>query len=340
MKSFLSKLLLLTSLLFLSLLVACACPFKAPTFNEQLDKQTSEGARQFLFTYSVHIHPNEEELDVFLPIAQSNWQQDILSMEIESPIEGKIRQEALYGNKFWHANLPKGTSDTLNISIHYEVSRPTNSTDYRKTIDIPELSKREKELYLTANSRVPVAGDLVDSIRTILPTAERSSFARARSIYDYVVGNMDYKKVGTGWGNGDTYWACSEKYGNCTDFHALFISLARAEEIPSRFEIGFPVPTDRESGTIGGYHCWVNFYLPETGWFPVDASEAKKDLSKQDLLFGTQPPDRIQFTIGRDLELGEGHKSGPLNYFIYPHIEQDGKIYSAYSRSFEFKKIS
>jgi transglutaminase-like putative cysteine protease len=75
---------------------------------------------------------------------------------------------------------------------------------------------------------------------------------RARAIYDWVVENVEYKKVGTGWGNGDTFWACSERYGNCTDFHALFISLARTEGIPARFEMGFPVPDSRPSGEIGG----------------------------------------------------------------------------------------
>ncbi|NQT63443.1 MAG: transglutaminase domain-containing protein [Candidatus Marinimicrobia bacterium] len=338
MKHFLNKIVLLSLLLVVGLMVSCACPLKDTPVTQTEDVQKHEEDRRFSFTYSVQVHPTDEALDIFLPVAQSNTQQTILDVAIESNIKGRFGQEVLYGNKYWHANLPQGTSDTLDIRLTYQVARQTNSIEYRETLDMPILSERDKELFLNANSRVPVAGELVDSIRTALAPAEPMSLDKARSIYDYVVGNMEYKKVGTGWGNGDTYWACSEKYGNCTDFHALFISLARVEQIPSRFEIGFPVPLDKDSGTISGYHCWVNFYLPESGWFPIDASEAKKDLSKQDLLFGTQPSDRLQFTIGRDLDLGEGHNSGPLNYFIYPHIEQNGKIYSDYTRSFEYKK--
>tara|TARA_B110000503_G_scaffold19879_1_gene29726 strand:+ start:52863 stop:53279 length:417 start_codon:yes stop_codon:yes gene_type:complete len=26
------------------------------------------------------------------------------------------------------------------------------------------------------------------------------------------------------------------------------------------------------AGAISGYHCWVQFYLPERGWVPIDAS--------------------------------------------------------------------
>ncbi len=339
MKSFLSDPKIILLGLTIGLLAACVSPKVESVSEKSSSSDILENDRMFSFTYSVQVYPTMEALDIFLPIAQSSAQQTILSMDITSLIDGEIGQEQRYGNKFWHAELPDGLSDTLDIAIVYRAKRPVNSMAYREKMAKNKLTENALNLFLSANARVPVDGALIDSIRTKLAPAPEKSLAKARSIYDYVVGNMEYKKVGTGWGNGDTYWACSEQYGNCTDFHALFTSLARAEGIPSRFEIGFPVPDDKESGTIGGYHCWVNFYLDETGWFPVDASEAQKDLSKQDLLFGTQPSDRMQFTTGRDLELGAGHESGPLNYFIYPHIEQSGKLYMGFSRNFSYINI-
>ncbi|HIF94017.1 MAG TPA: transglutaminase domain-containing protein [Myxococcales bacterium] len=76
-----------------------------------------------------------------------------------------------------------------------------------------------------------------------------------------------------------------ERFGNCTDFHALFISFARSE--------GMPIPNSRRMGKIDGDHCWAEFYLPETGWIPIDASEAFKHSDKKDFFFGThsgEPP--------------------------------------------------
>ena len=58
---------------------------------------------------------------------------------------------------------------------------------------------------------------------------------------------------------------------------------------------------------------------------PVDASEAFKHPDRRDEFYGGQGADRIRFTTGRDLELGPQHRSGPLNYFIYPHVELGGK---------------
>ncbi len=96
------------------------------------------------------------------------------------------------------------------------------------------------------------------------------------------------------------------------------------------------MPTDRNEGTIGGYHCWVQFYLPEVGWTPIDASEAKKHPEMRDEFFGAHPVDRIQFTVGRDLELGDGHEAGPLNYFVYPHVEVAGEPYDGVETVFGF----
>jgi len=44
-------------------------------------------------------------------------------------------------------------------------------------------------------------------------------------------------------------------------------------------------------------------------------------------------------TRGRDLSLGEGHTTGPLNYFVYPHIERNGEIIGGVEYEFSFADI-
>ncbi|MBI2248194.1 MAG: transglutaminase domain-containing protein, partial [Armatimonadetes bacterium] len=125
---------------------------------------------------------------------------------------------------------------------------------------------------------------------------------KARGIYEAVTRQVAYDKSAPGYGRGDTRRACLLGKGNCTDFHSLFLSMARAAQIPSRFKIGVVIPppdgfaererprSGRASGapsgggiipqdtwrTIPGYHCWAEFYEPWQGWVPVDASEAWK----------------------------------------------------------------
>jgi len=283
-----------------------------------------EEVRRFSFEYAVEIPAEietEAPIKIFLPIATDATGQRILDVSIESEIEGGFEDESIHGNRYWSAELSGNRAQPTSIVVRYDVERSiVRSGDERGSA---ERAKR----FLAANERVvvghPILAPILEEIRASSKGAD--SAGRARAIYDWIVDNVEYKKVGTGWGNGDTFWACSERYGNCTDFHSLFISLARTEGIPARFQMGFPIPTDREEGTIGGYHCWVEFWLPEVGWIPIDASEAFKHPERRELFYGTHPADRLKFTTGRDLRLGPEHQDRPLNYFIYPYLEIDGK---------------
>jgi hypothetical protein len=49
---------------------------------------------------------------------------------------------------------------------------------------------------------------------------------------------------------------------------------------------------------------------------------------------------RVFFTFGRDIRLSPLQKGGPLNYFIYPYAELDGKPFSALQSHFSFRDIA
>jgi hypothetical protein len=70
---------------------------------------------------------------------------------------------------------------------------------------------------------------------------------------------------------------------------------------------------------------------------PVDISEAWKDKSKRQYYFGTLSEDRIEFSEGRDIVLEPSTNGGPLNYFLYPYVEVDGKNFENQDVSFRFK---
>jgi len=99
----------------------------------------------------------------------------------------------------------------------------------------------------------------------------------------------------------------------------------RAAGIPAGFDIGFSVPEDRHAGAVTGYHCWAEFYLEPYGWIPVDASEAWKHPEKKNYFFGAHDDNRLQLSVGRDIRLEPPQYCEPLNYFVYPYAELDGK---------------
>lgn len=285
--------------------------------------QASE-SRTFEFTYEVLAgeYPTSEAVDIYIPLPAEHDSQRVLERSLQASQPGTSGLEATHGNGYYRIHRPANVNTPISATLRWTVQR-----DVVRSGDNRELSDAERQRYLAPNALVPVGHEILEPILAEIRAAraDDSPEATARAIYDWVVDNVEYKKVGTGWGNGDTFWACTERYGNCTDFHALFISLARTVGIPARFEIGFSVPQERAEGEIGGYHCWVQVYLPDRGWIPIDASEAAKHPEKRELLYGTQPTDRIHFSTGRDLVLSDAGVTAPLNYFIYPYVEVGGK---------------
>jgi transglutaminase-like putative cysteine protease len=300
--------------LFLLCLLACPMPVQA----------LQQAPRLITFSYEMLAadFPTTEAVDIYLPLPAEGDAQQVLSHDLHASIPGDAGLEAVHGNGYYHIHRPANVNAPVEVRMRWTISREVVNAGDQK-----ELSAEERRRYLAPNALVPVNHEILQPIIAEIHSmrVDDSPEATARAIYDWVVDNVEYKKVGTGWGNGDTFWACSERYGNCTDFHALFISLARTEGIPARFEIGFPLPQERGSGEISGYHCWVQLYLPGRGWVPIDASEAAKHPEKRELFYGTQPTDRIHFTTGRDLAFSPGSTVQPLNYFIYPYVEVGGK---------------
>jgi transglutaminase-like putative cysteine protease len=201
------------------------------------------------------------------------------------------------------------------VKLVYDVKRQ------EKQAYVDETSPND---YLGASLLMPI-GDrfqiLSDSI--IGNKRKEGSIMKARALYDYIIDNMRYMKSGT-YGTGDAVYACDALTGNCTEFHSLFISLARSAGIPSRFAVGASIPSDRNEGGISGYHCWAEFYA-EGKWWPVDISEANKYSALATYYFGRHPANRIEFTRGRDLVLEPGPSSGPINFLAYPVMEAGNK---------------
>jgi transglutaminase-like putative cysteine protease len=201
-----------------------------------------------------------------------------------------------------------------------------------------KLTEPERQEDLHADALVPITGVPAD-LAAKVTEGKAAALDKARAIYDYVFTTMRYDKTGTGWGRGDVLYACDAKKGNCTDFHSLFIAMARSQGIPARFEIGFPLPADKHSAEIAGYHCWSDFYIDGKGWIPVDISQAWKHPEKRDYFFGAHDVNRVQFSMGRDLQLNPSQNGKPLNYFVYPYVEVDGHEYANFSLAFSFADV-
>jgi transglutaminase-like putative cysteine protease len=191
--------------------------------------------------------------------------------------------------------------------------------------------------YLQATEHLPIGGrfqDIADSV--ISERDAETDLMKARALYDYIIDNMRYAKQGV-YGTGDANYACDVKSGNCTEFHSLFISLARSAQLPARFAVGAAIPSERNEGGVDGYHCWAEFYA-EDKWWPVDISEANKYTPLATYYFGHHPANRIELSRGRNIVPDPMPESGPINFFVYPVLEIDGKA-SQVKTTFSFRRV-
>ena len=257
---------------------------------------------------------------VWLPVPPTNRDQSVSIKSSQFPAKPTTAREAKYGNCMVHFDTTAPASGEVSFSITYAVTRAEVKALNR---DGEELPQEERRLFLKPNRKVPVTGRPLDLLRGI--NAPDGALQLGRFLYNRTDAHMKYDKSRPGYGTGDAVWACDSQFGNCTDFHSLFISLARAKGLPARFEIGFPIPEARGQGTIGGYHCWAFFHTQKHGWVPTDISEADKHPELKDYYFGNLTENRVTFSTGRDLNLVPRQSGQPLNFFVYPYIEVDGR---------------
>ena len=300
---------------------------------------SAQEVRHFIFHYAFTVKgiPAGEKLRVWIPAAHSDNFQEVKVLSVTGDLPLKKTHESRDGNEMFYADAAKTKGSDFHFEVVYDIVRHERLTlgSYSPHLADVSLTDKERKRDLAPDTLVPVTG-LPAQLTAKATEGKTEPLDKARAIYDYVFTTMRYDKTGTGWGRGDVLYAGDARKGNCTDFHSLFIAMARSQGIPARFEIGFPLPPDKHSSDIADYHCWAEFFEPSHGWVPVDISEAWKHQEKRDYFFGAHDANRVQFTMGRDLVLNPKQDGKPLNYFVYPYVEVASKEYPNISTAFSF----
>lgn len=272
------------------------------------------GEDEFEFRYRAFLPNIKGPARMWLPLPVSDRFQKVTLKSIDAPVGHRVLTEEQHGNKVLFFELgPEAGGKTVDIRYHVErVEKAAYAGD-------PEEAKK----HLVPERLVPITDEFRRTAAEVTKD-KPTDIMKARALYDHVIDHLRYAKFGKGWGKGDAQFACDARKGNCTDYHAYFIALARAVNIPARFAIGAGIPSSRDNGGVNGYHCWVEFYA-DGKWWPVDISEADKYSALSTYYFGHHPANRVEFTRGRDLVVTPGPASGPINFLAYPVLEVNGK---------------
>lgn len=111
--------------------------------------------------------------------------------------------------------------------------------------------------------------------------------------------------------------------GCCTDLHSLFVAMARSRGIPARIQYGYRV-LDAKAGAEfdPGYRCWVEVFVPGSGWVPTDLVAADGAGASQ---FGSLSASRVWLWAGRSFDLQPNAAHGRVDTMICGWAEIDGQ---------------
>lgn len=264
----------------------------------------------------VNVASRAQVLRVWLPMLADDNFQKVQLVKLKALGPYRLTWDPQFGNRLTFLELKNLSPQAVEIRVHYRIQRREQRGAYAPDSSPTSLDRQPQGLVA-----------ITDEIREIARAQTlglSSAFEKARALYAYVYSHMRYDKTGHGWGRGDSVYACRVGKGNCTDFHSLFIALARASGIPARFRMGLALPAQTK-GRLEGYHCWADFYIPKKGWIPVDISEAWKHPDKADYYFGNVDANRILMSSGREIILSPAQAGPPLNYLAGAYAELDGR---------------
>ena len=292
-------------------------------------------SRSFTFFYGATINELApgSKAKVWLPVASSDHDQTVELLVAQTPGSTHFTTEREFGNKLIYFEAVADARGEIVVDVEYKITRRELS------IATAEAASDGAPEHLKSSSMIPVDGRL---LRTLVDdqTVDGDNLAGIRKLYDAVDDLMSYEKpIGKPWGRGDALWACDAHYGNCTDFHSIFIGACRDLHVPAKFEMGFSIPEKYGEGEISGYHCWAKF-IQNGRWIPVDISEADKNPMLKDYYFGNLNVDRVKFSEGREFDLEPRSELGKVNFLVYPHVEVNGQVHTKFVKRFRYADLS
>jgi transglutaminase-like putative cysteine protease len=305
---------------------------------------------------SVSVPEGAKSVKVWFAYPQDDPAQTVSDVRVEAPFTHQVTTDPS-GNKmlFVEATDPSVKQFVIVEEFTLQRREVRSGVDPSKTRPITDEDRAGMSAYLSPNLNVPI-NDPFRALAAEIVGDETNPVLAARKIYDWELANIDYwvkdpenKKASP---VGSAEYCLTTKTGNCTDFHSLWTSLARASGIPTRMVYGSFLKAE-----LGGqdkdqsYHCWPEFWAPEIGWVPHDVAVADifvgdftvnevngekirlttadgytaPDPAKVDYYFGNLDERRVTWSRGRDLTLAPPQSGGPVNALAKAYVEVDGK---------------
>lgn len=128
--------------------------------------------------------------------------------------------------------------------------------------------------YLADDTKFSLTDPVIQKAVTAAVGDETNPYWIARKIYNYVIEHMEYELAG-GWNIAPA--VLERGNGSCSEYSFVYIAMCRAAGLPARYAGSIVIRGD-DASYDDVFHRWVEVYLPNYGWIPVDPSGGDSQL--------------------------------------------------------------
>jgi transglutaminase-like putative cysteine protease len=276
------------------------------------------------------IPADAKSVRLWVPIPSDGAWQRVTDRQVESaPGNWKLVRQADGRGDFVYVELDSPKSDAASVVVSCTLERQGVQFPADELIAVSSLQDELFADSLDAQAPLMAVDPQVQAMADTICGSERDPARQAALLMRAVAAQADhYSKDLTKpkCGRGSAEDCLDHGGGCCTDLHALFIALARARGVPARIEFGYRMLDSKAGQTVDpGYRCWVEYFVPGTGWVPTDivASDGHPDQSSP-TLWGSLSSTRVWLWSGRSFELTPRAAAGPIHTMICGWAEIDG----------------
>jgi transglutaminase-like putative cysteine protease len=285
------------------------------------------------FTITVSAPPESRSVKLWFPYPTSDLDQEIKDLKFDGnysnfTISREPRSGALYLYTEWSRSMK---DRSLSVTFHAKAKERKVANLVERDTAIPLEVKK----YVQAEFWIPSDDKKIKSLAREITKGKKGILQKARAVYDWTVENTRRDPNVPGCGVGKVEATLASRSGKCADISSVFVALARAAGVPAREVFGLRLGRPGQTNMTDEHHCWAEFYLPGTGWVPVDPADVRKIMLQQNLDLAAAKPyrdyyfgavDEYRIVLqkgGRGLTFSEGNAE-KVNYFMYPYAEVDG----------------
>ncbi len=214
-------------------------------------------------------------LDIHIAVPENRDNQTLLqattyNIEPQEFVTDKWGQKTAF---FHFENIKPGEKTHIqatSVAETYDVRYFLYPENMGTMADIPQDIK---DKYLQDDEKYQINSDVVQNTVREVVRDETNPYWIMRKLQQYLIGHLHYVMDGV-WDMAPT--VITNGHGSCSEYSFVFIALCKAAGLPVRYVGSTWIKKDMAS-MDEVYHRWVEVYLPNYGWVPIDPTHSDRE---------------------------------------------------------------